>query len=344
MKDKVSASGMKKQILLGHGSGGKLSHELISGTILPYFKNAELDKLGDAAVFKLGDNRVAFSTDSYVVDPIIFPGGDIGKLAVCGTVNDLSMMGAKPLYMSAGIIMEEGLPVDTLEQILDSMRKMAEESGVQIITGDTKVVPHGAVDKIFINTAGIGIVPQGIDINGDQAKPGDVVIINGSIADHGITIMASREGLEMDIDLKTDSAPLNNLVDDILRSTQNIHVMRDPTRGGVATTLNEIAGQSNVAIKLYEKNLPISEKVQSVCEILGLDPLYIANEGKCLVICPESESANVLMAMKNNKYGRDAKVIGEVLAEPRQKVFLETLIGGQRIIDMLAGEQLPRIC
>ena len=335
---------MTKQILLGHGSGGKLSHELISETILPYFKNDELEKLGDAAVFKLGDNRVAFSTDSYVVDPIFFPGGDIGKLAICGTVNDLSMMGARPLYISAGIILEEGLPLDVLEQILDSMRKMAEESGIQIITGDTKVVPHGAADKIFINTAGIGLVPPGIDINGDQAKPGDVVIINGSIADHGITIMASREGLEMDIDLKTDSAPLNNLVDDMLKSSNNIHVLRDPTRGGVATTLNEIASQSNVAIKLYEKNLPVSEKVQSVCEILGLDPLYIANEGKCLVICPESESANVLMAMKNNKYGKDSKVIGEVIAEPRQKVFLETLIGGQRIIDMLAGEQLPRIC
>lgn len=335
---------MTKQILLGHGSGGKLSHELITNTILPFFRNEELEKLGDAAVIKIGENRLAFSTDSYVVDPIIFPGGDIGKLAICGTVNDLSMMGAKPLYISAGIIMEEGFPVQILEQILGSMQKMADEAGVRIVTGDTKVVPRGAVDKIFINTSGIGLVPPDIDINGDKAEPGDVVIINGPIADHGITIMAGREGLEMDLDLKTDSAPLNYLVQEILDVTKNIHVLRDPTRGGVATTLNEIASQSNVAIKLYENKVPVTNSVQSVCEILGLDPLYIANEGKCLVICPESETEKVLKAVQNNKYGRQAQVIGRVLAEPAQKVYMETLIGAERIIDMLAGEQLPRIC
>ncbi len=335
---------MAKRILLGHGSGGKLSHELISNVILPFFKNDELEKLGDAAVLNFGDKKLAFSTDSYVVDPIIFPGGDIGKLAICGTVNDLAMMGAKPLYISAGIIMEEGLPLELLQQILQSMQTMADEAGVQIVTGDTKVVPHGAADKIFINTSGIGLVPDDIDINGDKAVPGDVVIINGPIADHGVTIMATREGLEMDLDLKTDSAPLNILVSEILAVTKEIHVLRDPTRGGVATTLNEIAAQSNVAIKLDEAILPVSKNVQSVCEILGLDPLYIANEGKCLVICPESEAEKVLRVMHKNKYGSQARVIGEILAEPAKKVYLKTLIGGERIVDMLAGEQLPRIC
>jgi hydrogenase expression/formation protein HypE len=335
---------MSTKILLGHGSGGKLSHELISEVILPYFSNDELEKLGDAAVLPLGDNNVAYSTDSFVVDPIIFPGGDIGKLAVCGTVNDLAMMGANPLFISAALIMEEGLSLEVLHTVLASMQKMAAEAGVQIVTGDTKVVPHGAVDKLFVNTSGIGIVPHNVDINGDKAQPGDVVIINGTIGDHGVAVMAKREGLELDIEIETDSAPLNQLVNEILQVSDTIHVLRDPTRGGVATTLNEIAVQSKVAIKLNENNLPVSQNVQSVCEILGLDPLYIANEGKCLVICPHSEAASVLSAMQKNKYGKGACIIGEIAAQPAGKVYIQTLIGGQRIVDMLAGEQLPRIC
>ena len=295
-------------------------------------------------IFNMENARIAFSTDSYVVDPAFFPGGDIGKIAVCGTVNDLAMMGARPMYLSSGIIIEEGFAVKDLERILKSMHEMAEEAGVHIVTGDTKVVPRGAVDKIFINTSGIGLVPANLEINGHQAQPGDVVIINGTIADHGITIMSTREGLEMEMDLKTDSAPLNRLIEDILAKSSQIHVLRDPTRGGVATTLNEIALQSQVAIRISEQDLPVTDNVQSACEILGLDPLYIANEGKCLVFCPESEAQKVLDAMKKNKYGKDACIIGKVADQPAGKVYMETMIGSERIIDMLAGEQLPRIC
>ena len=332
------------QILLGHGSGGKLSHDLIGQTILPYFANSELNKLDDAAVLESGTERLAFSTDSYVVDPIFFPGGDIGKIAVCGTVNDLSMLGAVPLYLSVAMIIEEGFEITRLKQILESMKAMADEAGIQIVTGDTKVVPHGAVDKIFINTSGVGRIPAHIHLGGHNARPGDVIIINGPIGDHGITIMASREGLEMDVTLKTDSAPLNHLVAGILKISPDIHVLRDPTRGGVATTLNEIAQQSGVGIKLYEKQLPVKGEVRSACEILGLDPLYMANEGKCLIVCSADAAQIVLGELRKNKYGRDATIIGEVAAEKAGRVSIETLIGGERIIDMLAGEQLPRIC
>jgi len=334
----------KEQILLGHGSGGKLSHNLIAEKILPFFTNAELAKLDDAAVVNIDGRRVAFSTDSYVVDPIFFPGGDIGKIAVCGTVNDLAMMGAKPLFLSSGIIIEEGFELDHLQKILTSMRQMAEEAGVDIVTGDTKVVPRGAVDKIFINTSGIGLVAQNISVSGHNARIGDQIIINGPIADHGITVMANREGLEMDVELRTDSAPLNHLVQKILDCAPEVHVLRDPTRGGVATTLNEIAIQSRVGIKIYEAELPVSPGVQSACEILGLDPLYIANEGKCLIFCAREKTGDIINLLKKQKYGAGARIIGEVLAESPGKVYMETLIGGQRIIDMLAGEQLPRIC
>jgi len=332
------------KILLGHGSGGKLSHQLIDELILPYFSNKTLKELNDAAVLDYSGQKMVFSTDSYVVDPIEFPGGDIGKIAVCGTVNDISMMGAKPLFLSVGFIIEEGLPLETLRRILASMHKAAEEAGIQIVTGDTKVVPNGAADKLFINTAGIG-VPYTKNIpSGGRAEIGDQIIINGPIAEHGITVMASREGLAMDLALQTDSAPLNGLVEKIMTVSENIHVLRDPTRGGIATTLNEIARQSSVGIRIDENQVPIAPAVASACEILGLDPLYIANEGKMLVICSLDDTHRVLETMRAHKYGRESRIIGSVLKEPKNRVFLKTVIGGQRVIDMLTGEQLPRIC
>jgi hydrogenase expression/formation protein HypE len=337
---------MKNQdrILLGHGSGGKLSYNLLSDLFLKYFKNEELGKLNDAARLKFPGESLVFSTDSYVVDPIFFSGGNIGKLAVCGTVNDVAMMGAKPLFLSVGFIIEEGLSFTDLEMILESMRSSAEEADVQIVTGDTKVVPKGAADKIFINTAGVGVPYTGINLSGHDAQVGDKIIINGMIADHGITVMARREGLEIDLDLKTDSAPLNHMIKEILDKTPDIHVMRDPTRGGIATTLNEISRQSQVGIKLTEKDIPVSPQVNAVCEILGLDPFYIANEGKVLVFSPADYAEDVLTVMRANKYGQMACIIGEVEGEHKGKVYLDTVIGGQRMMDMLAGEQLPRIC
>jgi hydrogenase expression/formation protein HypE len=334
----------QNRILLGHGSGGKLSHNLLSDLFLKYFKNEELAKLNDAAVLESPGNSLVFSTDSFVVDPVFFPGGDIGKIAVCGTVNDIAVMGAKPLYLSVGFIIEEGFSLEALEQILASMQVISEEANVQIVTGDTKVVPKGAADKIFINTAGVGTLIEGTSLSGQNAQIGDKIIINGNIADHGVTVMAKREGLKMDLDLQTDSAPLNKLIEELLQSIPDIHVLRDPTRGGVATTLNEIAIQSAVGIKLEENLIPVSSQVNAVCEILGLDPLYIANEGKVLVFSPANKVDRVLALMKDNIYGKNACVIGEVLGEPKSKIYMETAIGGQRMIDMLTGEQLPRIC
>ena len=337
---------MSKQhrILLGHGSGGKLSHQLLSELFLKYFKNKELAQLNDGARLDFSGSSLVISTDSYVVDPIFFPGGDIGKLAVCGTVNDVAMMGAKPQYLSIGFIIEEGFPFYDLEKILNSIAVAAAEADVQIVTGDTKVVPQGAADKIFINTTGIGLLMPDVKLSGHHARVGDRIIINGQIADHGITVMAKREGLELDVALETDSAPLNHLVIDVLKRVPGVHVMRDPTRGGVATTLNEIAGQSAVGIKIDEESLPISAQVKAVCEILGLDPLYIANEGKVLIIVDPEQVDKTLRVLRENEYGKDACVIGEVVEAPQGKVYLETMIGGQRMIDMLAGEQLPRIC
>ena len=334
----------QNQILLNHGSGGKLSHNLISGLILNYFKNAELRKLNDAARLDFPGKTLVFTTDSYVVDPLFFPGGDIGKLAVYGTVNDIAMMGAEPLYLSVGFIIEEGFSLDDLELILSSMRNSAEEAKVQIVTGDTKVVPKGAADKIFINTAGVGIPLTENTISGQNAQAGDKIIINGPLAEHGVTVMTRRNNLQLDLELMTDAAPLNHMIKNLLEKIPEIHAMRDPTRGGVATTLNEIAGQSGVGIKLFEKSIPVLPQVNAVCEILGLDPLYIANEGKVLVFAPVKYAQAILEVMRTNPYGQKACIIGEVLAEPREKVYLETEIGGKRIIDMLTGEQLPRIC
>ena len=334
----------EKRIQLGHGSGGKLSHNLLKDLFLIYFENEELSKLNDAAVVKCPGESLIFSTDSFVVDPIFFPGGDIGKIAVCGTVNDLAVMGAKPLFLSVGFIIEEGLPLEDLEKILSSMKSVSEEADVQIVTGDTKVVPKGAADKIFINTSGVGVPLKGVALSGHNARVGDKIIINGNLADHGVTVMAQREGLELDLDVKTDSAPLNILIRDLLTKVPDIHVLRDPTRGGVATTLNEIAQQSNVGIQLIEKNIPVSQNTSAVCEILGLDPLYIANEGKVLVFSSPEHVGQVLQVMHGNKYGHNACVIGEVVAESQSRVYLSTDIGSQRMVDMLAGEQLPRIC
>ncbi len=332
------------KILLDHGSGGRTSHELIEKLFVPRFTNPVLNDLNDSAVFEVNGARLAFTTDSYVVDPIFFPGGDIGSLAVCGTVNDLAMRGADPRYLSVGFIIEEGFPVKDLEQILLSMERAAGEAGISVVTGDTKVVPKGNADKIFINTAGIGLVPKGIDIAGQNARPGDLVLISGTIGDHGLTILSKREGLSFESSLKSDAAPLNHLVREMLLAGSQIHVLRDPTRGGLATTLNEIARQSWMGIEIYEEAVPIRGSVVAAAEILGLDPFYIANEGKLIAILPPAQAAAVLAAMKKNPYGRDAAVIGEVKAENPGKVVMKTIIGGKRLMDMLAGEQLPRIC
>jgi hydrogenase expression/formation protein HypE len=333
-----------ERILLGHGSGGSLSHRLIKELFFPYLQNPFLQQQDDSAVLGQLEGEVVFTTDSYVVEPIFFPGGDIGKLAVCGTVNDLAMLGARAHYLSAGFILEEGLAVDQLEKILDSMRQAAAEAQIQIVTGDTKVVAHGAADKIFINTAGLGLRRPGIAVSGSNARAGDVIIINGNIAEHGIAVMASRAGLELNVELESDVAPLNLLVGDILNKVPDVHVLRDPTRGGLATTLNEIALQSQVGIRIFEKDLPVTAGVQGVCEILGLDPIYVANEGKFVLFCRPQQAEIILSILQMHPYGKEARVIGLVIDQPKGKVVMETLIGGQRMIDMLAGEQLPRIC
>jgi hydrogenase expression/formation protein HypE len=332
------------RIGLDHGSGGEASHELIEEVLLTRLDNEFLRKLDDSAVVDLSGTRVAVTTDSYVVDPIFFPGGDIGSLSVHGTVNDLSMQGAKPLYLCLALIMEEGLLMDDLKRIIDSVAEAALEAGVRIITGDTKVVPKGHMDKIFINTSGVGIIPPGVDVGAQNARPGDVVIINGDIGDHGMAILTQREGLSFKSPLKSDSAPLNSLVASMLKTTREIHVLRDPTRGGVATALNEIAAQSGVGILLSEASLPLGKGVLSASEILGLDPLYVANEGKCLVIVSRRHAEAVLNVMKRHKYGKRSQIIAEVTAENPGRVLLKTRIGGTRILPMLTGEQLPRIC
>lgn len=336
---------MKYQnILLAHGSGGRLSHELVQEIFLPVFDNPELNRLDDQARVTVPGLRLAYTTDSFVVNPPFFAGGDIGKLSVCGTVNDLAVGGAVPLYLSAGFIIEEGFPLDYLRRIVASMKKTADEAGVKIVCGDTKVVENGSCDGIFINTSGIGAVPPGINISGNMARAGDKVIINGFIGDHGIAVMAERQGLQFRKEIASDCAPLNGLAKLMLDVSGEIHVMRDPTRGGVATTLNEIAGQSGVGIVLREDAIPVRDQVRAACEILGYDPLYVANEGKLLAVLPAGVADKVVEAMKTHPYGRDSAVIGEIVANHPGKVVLSTGIGGRRIVDMLVGEQLPRIC
>jgi hydrogenase expression/formation protein HypE len=332
------------KILLAHGSGGTLSNRLIKDVIMSEFKNEILDVQHDGAMFTIGNSKLAYTTDSYVVSPLFFPGGDIGTLAVYGTVNDLSMCGAKPLYISVGFIMEEGFEIEQLKKIISSMKLAADLAGVQIVTGDTKVVEHGKCDKIFINTSGIGIIDEEANISPQNCKPGDVIIINGRIAEHGIAIISCREGFEFEKPIQSDLAPLNSLVESILKTCKHIHVMRDPTRGGLASSLNEIADASNVGIVIEENAIPISEEVKGACELLGFDPLYVANEGKVLVFVPAEFADVVLNSMRNHQYGKDSMIIGRVVDEHPGTVVLKTSIGSSRIVDMLSGEQLPRIC
>jgi hydrogenase expression/formation protein HypE len=333
---------MEDKILLAHGSGGKLMHDLIQ-SFMPDLANPILEKLDDSAVFE-ASGRLAFTTDSYTVNPVFFPGGDIGRLAVCGTVNDLSMSGARPLYLSLALIIEEGLPVADLRKIVASIRKAAGEAGVKIVTGDTKVVNQGSADKLFINTAGVGIVPEGVDISAANARPGDKIIVSGNVGDHGIAVLSKREGLKFQVPVPSDCAPLNRLVADMLVASHNIHCLRDPTRGGLATTLNDFASQSRVGIRIEEDKIPVDRAVLAACELLGLDPLHIANEGKLVAIVASEDAAAVLANMKQNKYGRNAAIIGEVVAEHPGRVVMRTSLGASRIVDMPVGELLPRIC
>ena len=333
-----------KEIVLGHGSGGKLTQQLIEKMFLSPFRNEFLAPLHDGAVFSLNGVRLAFSTDSYVVNPIFFPGGNIGELAVNGTVNDLAMCGARPLYLSSAFILEEGFPMQELWRVVSSMQEAAANAGVTLVTGDTKVVDRGKGDKIFVNTSGVGLVETGVEISPARAQPGDVIIVNGPIAVHGIAIMSVREGLEFETLIESDTASLNGLVMTMLNASRDIHVLRDPTRGGVASALNEIAAQARVGISIAEDRIPIREDVKGACAILGLDPLYVANEGKLLAFVSPTEADKVLAAMRDHPLGRDSQVIGKVVADHPGTVVLRTRIGGTRIVDMLAGEQLPRIC
>ncbi|MCL2707056.1 MAG: hydrogenase expression/formation protein HypE [Dehalococcoidia bacterium] len=335
---------MEERILMAHGSGGKLSHELITRCFVGKLDNPWLSRMDDAAVINNTNHKLAFTTDSYVVTPLFFPGGDIGKLAVCGTVNDLAVSGAEPQYLSLALILEEGLPVADLERIIESIRQASLEANVSIITGDTKVVPHGKADGIFINTSGVGRILPDVNVSGANVKPGDVVIVSGSVGDHGMTIMAQREGLRFEGDIASDCAPLNGLVANMLAVCPQIHCMRDPTRGGVATTLNEIAAQSGVGMIINDDAVPVRPPVRALCEMLGLDPLYIANEGKLLAFAPAEFAGQLLYAMRAHKYGCDAAVIGVVTADNLGQVILRTKLGTSRMLAMLAGDILPRIC
>lgn len=338
-----------EQIVMGHGSGGRMTRDLIEKTFKPYLTSTPLEAGNDFARVAAGNSagmggKMAVSTDSHIVTPLFFLGGDIGRLAVCGTVNDISMSGGIPLYLTAGFILEEGLQVEILEQVLASMHAAALESGIQIVAGDTKVVEHGKADKLFVNTSGIGWIPDGRMIGGEQARSGDVVLISGTIGDHGIAVLSARGELGFEADVRSDVAPLNHLIQAVLEAAPHTHVLRDPTRGGLATTLNEIAIQSNAAILLDEASIPVKPAVRAACEMLGFDPLYVANEGKVIVIVPADEAEAALLAMRNMDYGKDAVRIGEVLETPAKRVLMRTLIGGIRILDMLSGEMLPRIC
>jgi len=332
-------------VMLAHGGGGRLTQMLIERMFLPAFANPALEALHDGAILEVNDIRLAFSTDSFTISPLFFPGGDIGSLAVHGTVNDLAMCGARPVGLSAGFILEEGLPMDDLWRAVQSMQAAAQAVDVPIVTGDTKVVERGSGDGMFINTAGLGLIPEGVNIASSRVRPGDVVLINGSIADHGIAVMSVREGLEFETALTSDSAPLVDMVFSILDQVgEQVHVLRDPTRGGVASALNEIAAQAGVGIRLEETRIPVGEAVRGACEILGLDPLYVANEGKFLAIVGPEAAEAVLATMRDHPLGQQAAVIGEVVADHPGRLLLRSRIGGLRVVDMLSGEQLPRIC
>lgn len=332
-------------VQLAHGGGGKLSQILIEGMFAETFDSPELDIMHDGAILGIGNTRIAFSTDSFVISPYFFPGGDIGSLAVHGTVNDIAMCGARPLAISVGMILEEGLPMEDLWRIVQSIQRAASEVGVRVVTGDTKVVDKGKGDGIYINTTGVGLIPDGVDISPTTAQIGDKVLVSGEIAVHGIAIMSIREGLEFETQLESDSASLYSLVAAVMEAGgDEVRVLRDPTRGGVASALNEIASQSEVGFLLDEQRVPLSEEVRGACEILGFDPLYVANEGKCIAIVGPDKAEAALAAMRAHPLGQDAAIIGEVVADHPGRVYLRSQIGGMRIVDMLSGEQLPRIC
>ena len=331
-------------IVMGHSSGGKLMHDLIKKHFLSAFDNPILAAGNDAGEVAVTSKRLAISTDAHVVSPLFFPGGDIGRLAVCGTVNDVAMIGAKPLYLSASFILEEGLPIETLNRVILSMQKAAEEANVQIVAGDTKVVEKGKADGLYISSTGVGEITSKNNIGGENAQAGDKIILSGTIGDHGIAVLSARGDLGFDADIKSDLAPLNGMISNILQTSKNIHVMRDPTRGGIATSLNEIAKQSNLGILLHEPSIPVKPVVQSACEMLGFDPLYVANEGKLLVFVSPQDESSVLKVMKDHPYGKDTCVIGEVAEEPPGRVLMKTVIGSHRVVDVLMGEMLPRIC
>jgi hydrogenase expression/formation protein HypE len=331
-------------IIMGHGGGGKLSAELVEHLFLPAFAEAGAVDMGDAALITVGGMRLAYSTDSFVVRPLFFPGGNIGELAVNGTVNDIAMRGAQPLFLSAGFILEEGMSLDRLAAIAGSMGAAARRAGVKLVAGDTKVVDRGHGDGVYINTSGFGIIPEGVDIGPMRAQPGDVIIVSGTIGDHGIAILSVREGLEFGAPIKSDTAPLNGLVADMLDETRTIHVLRDPTRGGVASALNEIARASQVGIVIDERKLPVQDAVRAACELLGMDPIYVANEGKLIAIVPPADADRLLARMRAHPQGRQAAIIGHVTADHPGIVAARTGIGGTRIVDMMVGEQLPRIC
>ncbi|HEX4077129.1 MAG TPA: hydrogenase expression/formation protein HypE [Candidatus Acidoferrales bacterium] len=334
----------KESILLGHGSGGRMSGDLLRNILLPALQNPVLDRLDDQAIVDVGGSRIAFTTDSFVVKPLFFPGGDIGMLAVNGTVNDLAMGGAQPLFLSLALILEEGLPVDTLREVMESIRVAAGLAGVVVVTGDTKVVEKGSGDGLFVNTSGIGLVPPGVRLSADQARPGDCVLLSGTIGDHGITILSQREGLEFESAIASDTAALHTLVASMLGASGEIRCLRDPTRGGVSSSLNEIAARSNVGIELEEMAIPIRDEVKGACEMLGLDPLYVANEGKLLAIAAPAAADAILEAMRAHPLGRDARTIGKVTDAHPATVTIRTRLGTSRIVDLLSGDQLPRIC
>ncbi|OGQ96443.1 MAG: hydrogenase expression/formation protein HypE [Deltaproteobacteria bacterium RIFOXYD12_FULL_57_12] len=336
---------MAEKVTLAQGSGGQDTHDLVRGLFVESFGGATLRAMEDSALLAIGNVRLTFSTDSFVVDPIFFPGGDIGSLAVHGTVNDLAMRGARPLYLSLGLILEEGFPLADLRRIVKSIKTAADQSGVEIVAGDTKVVPAGKADRIFINTAGLGILEADVDIAAGNGRPGDKIILSGTMADHGATIICQQEGLQIHGEFKSDSAPLHRMVAAMLAAAgRGVHVLRDPTRGGVGTTLNELAAASGVGIRIVEADLPVREDVRGACELLGLDPLYLANEGKLLALVAPEQADIVLAAIRQDPLGSRACIIGEAVADHPGQVVLETAVGGRRLVDMLHGEALPRIC
>ncbi|MDQ2980217.1 MAG: hydrogenase expression/formation protein HypE [Acidobacteriota bacterium] len=333
-----------EEILMGHGSGGKLTARLIESVILPALRNPALEALDDQAIVSVDGTRLAFTTDSYVVTPLFFPGGDIGELAVNGTVNDLAVGGAKPLFLSLSFILEEGLPISELARVLESVRRAAARAGVSVVTGDTKVVDRGKGDKLFVNTAGIGSLRPGVDLSARRVRPGDAILLSGPIGDHGVAILSTREGLEFDGEIRSDTAPLHELVAAMLATGADIHAMRDPTRGGVAATLVEIASRQRVGVEIDERAIPVRDVVRGACEILGLDPMLVANEGKLVAFVPEEGSGRVLEAMRAHSLGSEAVRIGRVTEAHPGFVVVRTLIGGERILDLPFGESLPRIC